>query len=751
VVDHLTLNKKLKTSPKKLEHLLNNLEKISELKNIRKTDQYRNWKNYFTRVYGSKLTSLRLYLFLGLLYYLGYLFILKFIFNNRISIYFKKFTIKKFDDLREEIRTKYHKDIILREDYFIPLFQIFEDSNTAFYQDILSFIETEILTLDVPPEYFFDFLIQNYLSKFIRHKSGEFYTPKFLTKKMIDDSYEFGEKVLDPSCGSANFLIEILKAILQTNKSESEINLAINNLYGYDINPISVFLAKVNFLLLLREDITKVKLNLFIMDSLFPGESIPNEKFDLVIGNPPWYTLRDIESNDYQNKIKSLAKELRIKPRPKNVLNIEISSLFFYKAKTSYLKKNSKIFFVITKGIINGSHASRFRNFEGFKDLMIWKFGPRIEKIFNIDFICLFARKSSYETQNKDLEVPVHFFSLTNNKNNINYFENVEIALKGKEIFIPYHVERKGDKSYIHKLVSKEEFKKLLPIKPSSYKKLFHKGADLNPRNLIFVRCKKYVDSLVKINPEEKIFKRAKAPWNKMEFKNEVIESQYIFKVVKSTELIKFFIYDSYQVFLPISTKDLSFNYQELPENAKRFYDKVNRIYLKYKKDTTKNKSLMDNLNRWSKLINNRQKANIKVVYNNSGSVLNSAVIEGDYLITGDLSFYDAKTLEEAYYLSAILNSPLINKQVRIKKSSRHIFKIPFENPIKKFNPHDENHKILADLGKKGQVISEQTYEQLIRSTNQIPSKIKLQKILKKELNFLLTEIDNFVVKEFQS
>ncbi|MFX0031306.1 MAG: class I SAM-dependent DNA methyltransferase [Promethearchaeota archaeon] len=751
MADPLTLNKSLNTNPKKLEHILSNFEKISEIKSVRKTDQYNNWKYYFTQVYGSRLTNLRLYLFLGLLYYLGYLLVLKFIFNNRMSINLKEFTIKKFNDLKEKIRTRYHKEIILRDDYFHPIFQIFEDFNTTLYQDILSFVETEIFTLDIPLEYVFDFLIQNYLSKFIRHKSGEFYTPKFLTKKMVDGSYKFGEKVLDPSCGSANFLIEILKDILQSNKSESEINLAINNLYGYDINPISIFLAKINFLLLLREDITKVKLNLFIMDSLFPGESIHNEKFDLVIGNPPWYTLRDIESIDYQNKIKSLAEKLRIKPRPKNVLNIEISSLFFYKAKTSYMKKNSKIFFVITKGIINGSHASRFRNFEGFKDLKMWTFGPRIKKIFNIDFICLYARKSNYETRNRSLEVPVYYFILHNSQNNINYFENVEITLKSKKVFIPYHIEKKGDKIYIHKLVSKEEFKKLLPIKPSSYKKLFHKGADLNPRNLIFVRCKNYKDSLVKINPEEKIFKRAKAPWNKIEFTNEIIESQYIFKVVKSTELVKFFIYDSYQVFLPISKKDLSFNYQELSENAKRFYEKINRIYLKYKKDTTKNNSLMDNLNRWSKLITNRQKAKIKVIYNNSGAVLNSAVIQGDYLITGDLCFYDTQTLEEAYYLSAILNSPLINKQVKIKKSSRHIFKIPLDNPIKKFNTDNENHRILANLGKKGQIISERIYKNFIRTLKQIPSKMKLQKILNRELKQLLTEIDKFVLKEFQS
>jgi hypothetical protein len=136
-------------------------------------------------------------------------------------------------------------------------------------------------------------------------------------------------------------------------------------------------------------------------------------------------------------------------------------------------------------------------------------------------------------------------------------------------------------------------------------------------------------------------------------------------------------------------------------------------------------------------------------VYNNSGSVLNSTVILGDYLITGDLSFYNARNLEEAYYLSAILNSPLMNKQIRIKKSSRHIFKIPFENAIKIFNPEDINHKLLADLGKKGEMISKSIYETLIKRDKRIPSKLKIQKSVDKKLSPLLNKIDKIVIKEF--
>jgi len=163
------------------------------------------------------------------------------------------------------------------------------------------------------------------------------------------------------------------------------------------------------------------------------------------------------------------------------------------------------------------------------------------------------------------------------------------------------------------------------------------------------------------------------------------------------------------------------------------------------------NESLMDNLNRWAKLINTRQISKIKVVYNNSGSVVNSAVVQGDFLITGDLSFYSTNNMNEAYYLSAILNSPLMTKQVQIKKSSRHIFKIPFEIPIKIYDENNENHRKLAGLAKKAHEISKTSTLELIRKNNRPISKIKIQSILSKDLSPILTEIDEILTNDLQS
>ncbi len=707
---------------------------------------FNQWKKTYSKVYNEKDLDYKLFISSAIIYYMGNLFLYKYVLKENNYLNDDKEGHLDLLKINGMINNRFQNLELFHYSYFEPFIKN-KILNESFTKSLIK-ISKHIFNLQIEPEFMFDYLIQNILSPLIRHGSGEFYTPPFLVKKMVVETYKIGEKTLDPCCGTGNFLIEILKTIINSDKSKKEKLEAIDNIYGYDINPLSILMLKITFLYLTKDLNSKLKLNLFTVNSLFNHPHIPKNKFDLIIGNPPWYTYRDVEIPNYQERIKNLAEELDIKPLPKNILNIEISSLFFFQAKNLYMNENAKIFFVITKGVITGSHASQFRNFKGFNNVKIWSFDKKIEQIFNIDFICLFAEKSENITEHQKLEVPAYHYTIKNNIENLDYFSNVNLILKKKDILIPYDVEKKGNKTYTKKLILKELNSELLPSGTSYYKKLFHKGADLNPRNLIFIQIKKRDNSCVEINPDKRIFNRAKKPWDKKEFTNELIEVKYIFKVIKSTELVKFYIYDNYNVFLPLTKEDLNFNYANLSKNAKKFYDKINSIYLKNKKSTTKNKSLMDNLNRWAKLINERQLSNIKVIYNNSGSILNSTVIQGDFLITGDLSFYATDDLQEAHYLTAILNSNLIAKHVRIVKSSRHIFKLPLDVLIKEFDKSNSNHLKLAELGRECCSIAKNITDDFIDINGPRISKIKVQEVLKEKLHPNLLKIDEILKKE---
>ena len=83
-----------------------------------------------------------------------------------------------------------------------------------------------------------------------------------------------------------------------------------------------------------------------------------------------------------------------------------------------------------------------------------------------------------------------------------------------------------------------------------------------------------------------------------------------------------------------------------------------------------------------------------------------------------------------------------MSKQVKIRKSSRHIFKIPFEIPIKMYNPRIQNHRKLAELGMECHNLAKKTVKEIIEKDNNNLSKIKLQNALKLTLRSSLKQID---------
>ena len=99
-----------------------------------------------------------------------------------------------------------------------------------------------------------------------------------------------------------------------------------------------------------------------------------------------------------------------------------------------------------------------------------------------------------------------------------------------------------------------------------------------------------------------------------------------------------------------------------------------------------------------------------------------------------------------------IANSDLMTKQIQIKKSSRHIFKIPFETDIKKFNSKNKNHTRLSKLGRIGEDIVKNSIPdfKLNKVPNRNLSKIKLQSFLSKKLEDIIQQIDTILQLELK-
>ncbi|TCT14607.1 hypothetical protein EDC18_10588 [Natranaerovirga pectinivora] len=98
----------------------------------------------------------------------------------------------------------------------------------------------------------------------VRHSLGEYFTPEWLAEKTIidavgdDDFYKIVDKlILDPCCGSAVFLTSYINNVINNflnidrnyNERMQLLEKLLNNVKGIDLNPLSVLMARVSYLI----------------------------------------------------------------------------------------------------------------------------------------------------------------------------------------------------------------------------------------------------------------------------------------------------------------------------------------------------------------------------------------------------------------------------------------------------------------------------------------------------------------------
>ena len=144
-----------------------------------------------------------------------------------------------------------------------------------------------LVTLDVDPEETRDLLkrlYQNLMPGRSRRALGEYYTPDWLADRVLNQLAYKGDpkrRLLDPACGSGTFLVLAIKRIRE-NASKRMLPPAnvledvLENIVGFDLNPLAVISARTNYLLALGDLLSHRKgditLPVYLADSILtPG------------------------------------------------------------------------------------------------------------------------------------------------------------------------------------------------------------------------------------------------------------------------------------------------------------------------------------------------------------------------------------------------------------------------------------------------------------------------------------------------
>ncbi len=277
-------------------------------------------------------------------------------------------------------------------------------------------------------------LISNIYEEFLESKPGIVYTPPYLVNFLIDelvplsDYHKTDFKVIDPACGSGIFLVAVYRRMIQWWKIRNnwkkpgakdlrELKIILKkNIFGVDIHEEAVRLTFFSLSLALLDELSpKVIWENLKFDDLLGKNFIHNDffkllnkdyfkqKFDLVIGNPPFESkLKTVDAEEIEKK--------RILKRPKLPDN-QIALLFLDQSVNLCREKASLCLIMPAGPFLYNNNSRDFRKYflSNYHVPQIIDFTFLSEVLFEsakVATLAVFAKKQN-PTQNDLLHVTV--------------------------------------------------------------------------------------------------------------------------------------------------------------------------------------------------------------------------------------------------------------------------------------------------------------------------------------------------------
>jgi hypothetical protein len=481
------------------------------------------------------------------------------------------------------------------------------------------------------------------------------------------------------------------------------------------------------------------------------------ERFDVIVGNPPWLAYNRVEKGLYQEFLKhEITKHYQLlSGRPELLTHMELGTLFFVRTLDLYLREAGKIGFVLPKSIFvadqhhalrQGNHTARLRLTETW-DL------EGVRPLFSVPAAVAFGKKSA-----KEREWPLAGKIFTGELSSKNSpLDEAEAKLEQRET--PFWLSIKGTRSYF------SEKKEKAATVGSPYGQKFAEGATIFPRSFWFVEIQKTsglgvdpVRPYVKTDP--RAIEAAKDKYKDVCLEGNV-EAEFLYRTLLSTDLVPFGHLPFRTVVLPILWNGDHYVMLKAPEGRKEGYlglaewlEKCAAIWKKKRGEKADRESIYDWLDYRKKLTQQRRKQ-YTVVYPASATYLCSAVItpkelqlpSARFLDESMLYFWDTAIAEEAYYLVAILNSGFVDRELKPLQAKgdfgpRHIHKKMWAFPIPNYDDHSLSHKKLARLGLECSDLAEKFVASLPVKVRE-GSLGRLRNLVREHLKNQLAEIDD--------
>lgn len=640
------------------------------------------------------------------------------------------------------------------------------------------------------------------------HRTGDFSVPVYLSNSIKPPTHEMSNEGVEVyrfqseegtfempvavTEGDSDDLVTVLHGVrdyLESNStiSEESFNSYIRRQVGesYDVLNenerriiYNTIVSQINDL----QDKGRDTIWTFILKNVYRPIYLENQKFDRVLGNPPWLSYRYIGRAEYESHVKNLIIEeygLLESENVENITHMELAALFWVYSVDHYLEDGGRISFVVPRGVVNGDHLDQLRKMDvdiPARLTYLWDLRD-VRPLFNNLTAVLAGKKESGDSY----PLPGRRYAGTLPEANVD-IETAHDALLIEET--EFYFNQLGGRSV---LLEREIDPELFNAE-SPYESEIHQGSTVVPRALWFVDFEKH--SAFGVNPTEPLVKtssrarnRSKDRWSGVEMEGQ-IESEFLYHCVTGSELIHFTTLDYPTAVLPLLISGNDYHILDEEDARQQGYQHLaewlhdaNEKW-ETNKEATNDLTLQERIDYHNTLNQQNPNPRYRVLQNTSGSYVCGAVVDTDEL--DDISmngtqiqlqrnnegriplivdhkcyYYETDNEAEAYYLSGFLNSPLVLELIGEMMSQglfggRDIHKRIWEIAIPRYDPEDEIHKEIRDQAKKGEKVANGMIPRLLKHYNPLTALGHIRSVQRKEMESIRDELSELCIEALE-
>jgi hypothetical protein len=469
----------------------------------------------------------------------------------------------------------------------------------------------------------------------------------------------------------------------------------------------------------------------FILKNLYKPLLL-RERFDAVMGNPPWIAFRSLEPR-YQEFIRRLilSNYELVKGRGELITHLEVASLFLVRAADLYLKPEGTIAFVMPHSLFRADQhdclrRQEYRFAEHPDDTLqlteVWDC-EQVSPLFTVPCCVIWGQKLKRGERvdaGASRELPARILEGKLPDKNIP-LQEAQAHLAERRTTLHLHIHQR--RSYW----SEDSPRQAGGSSP--YRERFREGATLVPREFWFVQIPR---SWLGINPKEPpIDTYAPSQRGKYKLANNKgqVEARFLYTTLLGEDVFSFGYRMPRIVALPIQPSGSKYELWDTDQLRVRGFLKMYK-WMQYLESEWERQrgvkaeklTLCERLNYSRGLTAQNPQARYLVLYPDIQRISCALVIEPQQVVQGviqrekgvpingfvvDSVLYYCETNDagEAYYLAAVLNAPEIDRRLgglrqRQQKSHPHVAKKIFDvAPIPLYDSSDATHRRLAELG----------------------------------------------------